>query len=268
MSAAVEKPPAAPLLEMAGVAAVAYPAGRRVVVSEVDWRVAAGDFWVLAGPHGAGKTDLLMVAANLAAPEAGRAWLFGEPMPVFDEARLATRLRVGLVFDGGRLFQHLTLVENLALPLCYHRNLAPGDAAARVTGLLEGVGLGPWAETTPGLLPRRLHKRAGLARALALAPELLLLDHPLSGSDPWEARWWLDFLEGLSAGHPLAGGRPVTLVATAESLGPWEGCARQFAVLSEQRLRVVGGWADVLRSADPAVRRMLSTGPRPANLPA
>ena len=78
-----------------------------------------------------------------------------------------------------------------------------------------------------------------MARALALKPELLLLDKPLSGLDPEDARWWLGMLDDLSKGHAIVDGKPVTIVATADDLRPWRGHARQFAVLRGKRLRVV-----------------------------
>ena len=71
-------------------------------------------------------------------------------MPLFEEARLKERLRLGLVFDGGQLFNHLTVAENIALPLRYHHNLSRAAAATAVGELLERTELTPWAESAPG----------------------------------------------------------------------------------------------------------------------
>jgi ABC-type transporter Mla maintaining outer membrane lipid asymmetry ATPase subunit MlaF len=194
------------------------------------------------------------------APQQGRYRFFGEDMPIFEDERLNERLRLGLVFDGGQLFNHLTVAENVALPLRYRHNLSRNEAAAAVSELLEGTGLAPWAERTPGALGRSWQKRAGLARALALKPEALLVDNPLAGLDPRHVGWWLGFLDQLSKGHSLMQGRPLTLVVTTADFRPWQGHARQFAILRNHGFEVLGTWAQ-LESASADVLRELLTEP-------
>ncbi len=99
------------------------------VIEEVDWSVAAGEFWVVAGQEHSGKSDLLMLAAGLMSPAAGSYKLFGSDTKDFGEAELAERLRVGFVFQGGQLFNQLTIAENVALPLRYQKNLTAAEAA-------------------------------------------------------------------------------------------------------------------------------------------
>lgn len=251
----------AAVIEMTGVAAAALRTPTGVVVEAVNWRVAPGDYWVLAGMQSTGKSDFLMLAAGLTAPAAGTYLLFGESMPVFEGARLATRLRLGVVFEGGQLCNDLTVAENVALPLRYHRNLTMADAASRVAELLAWTDLTRRANATPGLLSRAEQRRAGLARALMLQPEVLLLDGPLSGLDARQTAWWLGFLDQLSAGHEVLGARPMTLVATTAALRPWRGHARQFALVAERRFEVLGGWADVECSTSAVVREMLPGEP-------
>jgi phospholipid/cholesterol/gamma-HCH transport system ATP-binding protein len=212
---------------------------------------------VVAGLQGSGKSDFLMMTAGLMGPLAGQYRLFGEPMPIYDEARLPTRLRLGLVFDGGQLFNHLTVWENVALALRYHQNLSKEQAEAPVRRLLEALELGPWADSTPGAMGRNWQKRAGLARALSLEPELLLVDNPLAGLDLRHASWWLNFLGQLAGGHPLTQGPPVTLVVTAADLRPWEGRARQFAVLKQKRFAVLGSWQQLEAASDELLREVL-----------
>ena len=114
----------------------------------------------MAGLHGSGKSDFLMLTGGLMAPQRGRYRFFGEEMPIFEDARLKERLRLGLVFDGGQLFNHLTVAENVALPLRYHRNLSrAARPTAAVRELLEATELTPWAEQHAG------HTRAQLAEA-------------------------------------------------------------------------------------------------------
>ena len=104
-----------------------------------------------------------------------------------------------------------------------------------------------------------LQKRVGLARALVLRPELLLVDDPLTGLDPRNTNWWLGFMDALSRGHPLLTGQPMTLVVTTTDLRPWKGHARQFAVLKDQKLSVLGSWSQLENATDELVRELLTT---------
>ena len=246
-----------PPIAMHGVSVNALRDPETVVATQVDWTVAPGEFWVIGGLQGSGKSDFLMMTAGLMPPHAGEYRLFGETMPIFEESRLAHRLRVGLVFDGGQLLNHLTVFENVALPLRYHRNLSQAEVEDEVRAMLSAVGLLPWASNTPGALPRPWRKRAGLARALMLRPELLLVDGAISSADLRHANWWLGFLDALARGHPLLGGKPLTLVATAEDLRPWRGHATHFALLAEQRFSVLGDWPQVEQDTSAALRVLL-----------
>jgi len=249
--------PPGPVIRMEGVTAGSLRDLSAVAAEVGDWTVNPSDFWVVAGLQGTGKSDLLMLTAGLMPPARGEYRLFGEPMPIFEDARLAERLRLGLVFDGGQLFKHLTVWENIALPLRYHRNLTKSEAAAEVRPFLEATELEPWADSTPGALGRNWHRRVGLARALMLQPEVLLVDSPLTGLDPQHTNWWLGFLGQLSKGHPLLGGRALTLVVTAAGFRPWKGVARQFAVLANRRFVVLGTWAELEKASEELVRDLL-----------
>jgi ABC-type transporter Mla maintaining outer membrane lipid asymmetry ATPase subunit MlaF len=244
-STTTPNPTSTPVIEMSGVAVGAMRDLSNVVVEEVDWRVEAGDFWAVAGLQGTGKSDFLCMTAGLVGPVRGHYRCFGMEMPVYGDSQLAQRLRLGLVFDGGHLFNHATVRENISLPIRYHRNLTAGEANLEVEPLLEMMELQPWADSTPGNLGRNWHKRAGLARALALRPEVLLVDNPLGGLDLRHASWWLQFLGQLAAGHPWLQGRPLTLVVTTADLQPWRDLARQFAILRQRRLAVLGSWRQV-----------------------
>ena len=239
---------------MTGVAVSAMRDPDTVVAQEINWTVNAGDYWVVAGLHGSGKSDFLMLTGGLMGPRRGQYRFFGEEMPIFEEARLKERLRLGLVFDGGQLFNHLTIAENVALPLCYHHNLSRTEGVAAVGELLERTELTQWAGSAPGKLGRSWQKRAGLARALALEPEVLLVDNPLAGLDPRQVHWWLGFLDQLSKGHRLMHGRPVTLVVTTADFHPWKGHARQFAVLSKKGFAVLGTWGQLAAAGEELVR--------------
>jgi ABC-type transporter Mla maintaining outer membrane lipid asymmetry ATPase subunit MlaF len=249
-----------PLIRMSDVAAGSMLDLNTRILEHVNWTVHAGDYWVIAGLQGSGKTDFLMMTGGVTAPVSGQYWLFGEEMPIFDEPRLATRLRLGLVFDGGQLFNHLTVRENVALPLRYHENLTAAQANDRVVALMDGLELLPWADSTPGTIGRNWQKRVGLARALALKPELLLVDNPLGALDFRHAQWWLNFLDQLAKGHPLLESRPVTLVVTTADLRPWKSQARQFSVMRERHLAVLGDWSQLEAASAELVDELLSLG--------
>jgi ABC-type transporter Mla maintaining outer membrane lipid asymmetry ATPase subunit MlaF len=250
----------APAIEMTDVAVSTLRDPDTLVVEGINWTVNAGDYWVVAGLQGTGKSDFLMLTGSLMPPRRGRYRFFGEEMPIFEASRLKERLRLGLVFDGGQLFNHLTVAENVALPLRYHHNLSRTEGAAAVSKLLEWTELTPWAESTPGALGRNWQKRAGLARALALRPEVLLVDNPLAGLDPRHVHWWLGFLDQVSKGHPLTDGRPVTLVITAADFHPWKGHARQFAVLGNHGFAALDPWGQLSAESKELVRELLTEG--------
>jgi ABC-type transporter Mla maintaining outer membrane lipid asymmetry ATPase subunit MlaF len=222
---------------------VDVPSARRanaVSVKGMNWTVQQGEYWLVMGTAGAGKTDLMMMTAGLIPPARGTYRLFGEEMPIFEGEELSTRLRLGLVFDDGRLFNQLTIAQNIALPLQYHKQLSGRDVAGLVAELLELTGLSQWANNTPGAVSWTWQKRAALARAIAMRPEILLLDDPLNGLDTRHETWWLDFLDQLSQGCPWMQGRPTTLVVAAGSLFPWKHRVRQFAVLRRGEFSVIG----------------------------
>lgn len=252
-------PPAtqiSPVVEMRGVAVTSIRDLNAVAVEEVNWTVAAGDFWVLGGLHGSGKSDLLMLAGGMAAPARGAYFFHGQEMLIFEGEHLDERLRVGFVFEEGQLLNQLTVAENVALPLRYHKDLTGGEAELEVRRMLEATELSPWADSTPGAIARHWRKRAGLARALMLQPDLLLLHNPLGGLDSRHRNWWLNFLGELSKGCELTHGKPVTLVVTADDFSPWRNRARQFAVLKNKRLVVLGAWEQVAAASDELVREL------------
>jgi ABC-type transporter Mla maintaining outer membrane lipid asymmetry ATPase subunit MlaF len=247
----------APVIEMRNVSAPSLRDQSTIVAEGVNWIVALGDYWIIAGLQGAGKSDFLMTTAGLVAPAAGSYVFFGEPMPIFDEPRIKHRLKLGLVFEFAQLFNHLTVMENVVLPLRYHYDLRKAEAKERASELLEVMELGPWADSTPGAINRNWQKRVGLARALALKPELLLLDNPLSGLDLRHVHWWQKFLGHLSRGHSLMDGRKVTLVATTADLRPWKARARQYAVLREKKFSVLGSWSQLEAASSELVQELL-----------
>ncbi len=230
-----------------------------IVLADVNWSVAPGEFWAVAGQQHSGKSDLLMLSAGLMTPVQGDCKLFGTETRRFDETKLTERLRVGFVFEGGQLFNQLTIRENVALPLQYHRDLPPAEMGQEVAGLLELLELTPLAEVTPANVSNNWLQRAALARALILKPEVLLLDNPLAGLGIRHREWWLQFLDRLWRGHAWCGGRPMTLIATTDDLRPWQNADRKFALLHDKKFFPLGAWNEVESANDPVVKELLAT---------
>ena len=246
------------VIEMFGADITALRDASFTVVENVEWSVLPGDFWVVAGQQHSGKSDLLLCAAGLMMPPRGTCRLFGCNTREFDETQIAERLRVGFVFADGRLFSHLTIAENVALPLRYHKNLTDAEAARAVELLLELLELTPFADSTPGSLASSWRQRAALARALVLKPELLLLDNPLGGLGARHRQWLLNFLAQLSTGHEFFGGYPLTVIVTTDDLRAWQHPQRKFAVLHEGNFSELGAWNGEDFARSPAVKELLA----------
>jgi len=245
------------VIEMRGVEVCSMRDTHLTALEDVNWTVAAGEFWVVAGQEQSGKSDLMMMTAGLMTPAKGSCKLFGIETQNFGESELADRLRVGFVFESGQLFNRLTIVENVALPLQYHKDLPPGVAEEKARVLLDLMGLKPLADITPSNVGLSWLKRAALARALMLQPELLLLDNPLNGLGARHVKWWLHFLDQLWRGHEWFGGRPMTIVATAEDLRPWKSAARRFALLRDKKFSLLGSWSEVASDEDTIVMELM-----------
>lgn len=229
-------------------------------VEGINWSISAGDYWVVGGLPGSGKTDLLATMAGLYRPIRGTLRLFGSDIAeLAEEDFLAARMRIGLVFEnGGRMFNHLTVADNVALPLRYHHNGPLAETDGRVNKILEATGLIDLAAHTPGQIKHACRQRVGLARALSVHPEVLLLDNPLAGLGQQETRWWREFLARLAAGHDLMEGRPATLVVACHDLRPWADQGEQFALLKQKRWLPVGGRAKLTCSDEPLLRELLA----------
>ncbi len=238
----VNAPNLPPVVEIIDATVPPHQSPECRLIERINWRVCRGDYWVVGALPGSGKTDLLATSAGLQRPRSGSHLLFGrDPSKLDEDELLAERLRIGLVFEnGGRLFGHLTVAENIALPLRYHRDHSDDELAQDVAAILDMTGLTEEAERLPTQISRAWRQRAGLARALALQPEVLLLDNPLATLDGRHARWWFSFLARLNAGHEFMNGRPVTLIVTTEDLRTWINHGRQFAMVKNNCWLLLG----------------------------
>jgi len=220
-------------------------------VKNVNWSVRRDDFWIIGAQPGAGKTDLLCTAAGLQRPMRGEQSLFGKnTAEMSEEEMVKTRMRIAMVFTNGRLFNGLSVGQNIALPLSYHHSYDEKELADRVSAALSRTGLSAWANKRPDQITRNLHQRIGLARALALEPEVLLIDNPLGGVDPRQGRWWLDFV--------CEAKKTMTIVVTTDDFRAWTDVGTQFALLKERLFEVIGGREEVRQSQDALVLELLT----------
>ncbi|MGY6569489.1 MAG: cell division ATP-binding protein FtsE [Salinarimonas sp.] len=158
------------------------------VLRDLTFSIEPHSFQFLSGPSGAGKTTLLRLILMSVRPTRGVMTLFGEEVSRIDQRRLADlRRRMGVVFQDFRLLDHLTLYENVALPLRVQER-EEASYRAEVTELLSWVGLGQRMHVLPPVLSGGEKQRAAIARALITRPDLLLADEPTGNVDPSLAR--------------------------------------------------------------------------------
>ena len=211
----------APAVEASGLTRV-FDA--RTAVHDLSLAVSAGEVVALLGPNGAGKTTTLRMLAGLLPPTSGRIALGGEALT--HATADALRSRVGLLTEAPGLWERLTVRMNLTTYARLHGVANPG---ARVTELLEAVGLEPRAEDRAGALSKGLKQRAAMARALIHDPLVILLDEPTSGLDPASAHEMRALVRGLRSE-----GRAV-LVST-HNLAEAEELADRIAIMNTRLL--------------------------------
>lgn len=162
--------------------------GPLVVMEDVSFSVEAGEVFVIMGGSGSGKSTLLKHLIGLKDPAEGSILFHGEDFGAADaEARKRVLRRMGVLYQNGALWSGLTLAENVALPLEEFTELDDGAIAEVVALKLALVGLGGYEEFYPSAISGGMRKRAALARAIALDPEVLFFDEPSSGLDPISA---------------------------------------------------------------------------------
>jgi phospholipid/cholesterol/gamma-HCH transport system ATP-binding protein len=240
-----------PLLQLVGVAKTF---DHKQVLRAVDLSIAPGETVAVLGPSGSGKSVLLRLIMGLCRPDAGRILFGGQDIASLPEGALqALRARMSMLFQGGALFDSLTVAENVAYPLRVRG--ASGDAAiaARVADCLAMVGLPDTARMMPAELSGGMKKRVALARAIAGEPELILYDEPTTGLDPMSARRINDLIRSIQQRMR------VTSIVVTHDVPSALRVADRIAILSDGRIRVVVT-ADVFVSSSLPEVRAFSQG--------
>jgi len=159
--------------------------GDRTVLDGVTFEIHRGEIFVILGGSGSGKTTLIRNLVGLMRPNSGRILVKGEDFTSMDEDdRIERRKRMGMCFQGSALLNSISVGENVALPLREHTKLEESTIEIMTKIKLELVGLGGFENYLPSELSGGMKKRAGIARAMAMDPEIIFYDEPSAGLDP------------------------------------------------------------------------------------
>lgn len=159
--------------------------GERTVLQDIDLQIERGETFVILGGSGCGKSTLLRNLSGLMRPYSGSITIDGQDFTAMsDSDRVSIRKKMGMCFQGSALFGSMTVGENVALPLREHTKLEASTIDIMVKIKLELVGLSGFEDYMPSELSGGMRKRAGLARAMAMDPEIIFYDEPSAGLDP------------------------------------------------------------------------------------
>ena len=218
------------------------------VLKGLDFEVEPGEIFVIMGPSGSGKSVLLKHLIGLEPPDAGEILINGESI---QSPEIASKYRLALVFQSGALFNSLTVGENVGLYLSEHRLKPPEEIARIVAEMLEVVGLKGTEDKMPSELSGGMKKRAAIARALVIEPQLILYDEPTSELDP---------LSSVVIGEEILKLQQrihVTSLVVSHDRDLAFGVADRIAVINEGRILTIGTPDEVKRFDDPLVQNFL-----------
>jgi phospholipid/cholesterol/gamma-HCH transport system ATP-binding protein len=228
--------------------------GSQKVLNGINLTVKRGETLAVLGRSGTGKSVLLRLIIGLEKPDAGSVRIHGRDITGLVLDKLGEiRMRMGFLFQHAALYDSLTVEQNVAFPLQHHRKqMSRSEVRDRVRQLLGEVGLEDALAKMPSDISGGMQKRVGLARALALDPDILLLDEPTAGLDPISSGEIDDLVLKLQQEHQMAS------VVVTHDLHSAKSIADRLALLNEGNVLIDGSFEELQKSDIPFVREFLS----------
>lgn len=225
--------------------------GPLAVLDEVSFEIPTGSAFCLLGRSGTGKSVTLRHIVGLVTPDSGRVFVEERDITTLTGRELGeVRKHMGFLFQNSALFDSMSVGENVAFPMRRHTRMTDGEIRERATNKLAGVGLETAYDKMPGDLSGGMKKRAGLARAMALDPAILLVDEPSAGLDPITAKEIDELLVETKRGG-------TTLVVVTHNIPSARVIGDDFAVLHEGRMLAHGTLQDLDASGEPLVQAFM-----------
>lgn len=230
--------------------------GERTVLDGISLDIYRGETMVILGGSGSGKTTLLRHLEGLERPAEGGVTVKGVDLASASRATLtALRRSMGVSFQSAAMFNSMTVGDNVALPLLEHSTLAESTIEVMVRIKLQQVGLTHVENLYPTQLSGGMRKRASLARALALDPEILFFDEPSAGLDPVIAAGLDDLILSLKSAYPI------TIVVVTHELASAFLIADRMCMINEGKILAVGTVDEIRRNPDPRVQQFIRREP-------
>jgi len=226
--------------------------GELVVLEDLSLDLMPGQTTVIMGPSGVGKSVFLKMLVGLLYPDEGHIWVTGVDVTRAKEKQLRqVRMKLGMLFQEGALFDSMTVGENVAFPLRRHTKMKEPEIREVVAAKLQRVGLPGIEHKMPSQLSGGMRRRVGLARAIVLDPEIVLFDEPTTGLDPITS----DSIDRLIAEMKQALG--ITFVVISHDIVGSFRIADQIGMLYKGRLIAFGTPDEIKHSTDPVLRKFL-----------
>jgi phospholipid/cholesterol/gamma-HCH transport system ATP-binding protein len=227
--------------------------GEQLVLKGIDLSIDKGEILAILGKSGTGKSVLLRLLIGLEKADAGSICIRGQEITGLQMDQLnEVRLKIGFLFQEGALYDSLTIAENVAFPLRRHSKMADSERQEKVRTLLHSVGLDKDLEKMPADISGGMRKRVGLARALALDPEILLFDEPTAGLDPITAAEIGMLIQKQREE------RNVTSIVVTHDMHAAHHFSDRLVMLKEGNILLTGTFEDFQKSKDPFVAQFLS----------
>src|SRR6266699_6019752 len=232
--------------------------GEREILHGINFDVARGETLVILGGSGSGKSTLLRTLVGLEKPSAGEIWIKGRDVAKTSAAEMdAIRRKIGMSFQGGALFGSMTVGENVALPLREHTRLEDSTIEIILRLKLQQVGLEGFEYYTPAQLSGGMKKRAAVARALAMDPEILFFDEPSAGLDPIIAAGIDELILSLKKAYAIS------MVVVTHELASAFLIADRMLLIDRGDIIAIGTSQELAASANARVRQFLDRVPEP-----